>query len=112
MREAVYLNSILVNSETWYSPTKKQIAKLESADISYFQICFSNYNPKTPRDTYYLETGALKIRHILAKRRLMFCQNILKRSKSDIIRKVYEAQKFDVDNSFDWFQTVLKERIL
>ena len=58
-----------------------------------------------------METGALKIRHILAKRRLLFCQNILKRNQNDILRKVYEAQKSDFENKFDWFQTVQKDRL-
>ena len=40
----------------------------------------------------------------------MFCQNIVKRKKSDTIQKVYEAQKCDNDNKSDWFQTVMKDR--
>ena len=104
MREAVYLNSILVNAETWYSLTSKQISLLESADISYLQICF-NSNAKTIRDSYYLETGIIKIRHILAKRRIMFLQNILKRNPQLLLRKVYEVKKFD-SNSLDWCDTV------
>ena len=108
MRDAVYLNSMLVNGETWNSLRKRQIEALESADTSFLQICF-NSSSKCVRDSYYSETGILKIRHILAKRRLLFLQNILKRQDTTIVRKVYEIQKI-CSNDYDWSQTLKKDR--
>ena len=110
LREAVYLNSILVNCESWYFLTKRQIQSLESADTSYLQICF-NYKAKTIIDSYYLETGCLKVRHYLAKRRLLFLQSILKRSKSETIFKIYELQKLS-GCSYEWLQTVENDETL
>ena len=58
-----------------------------------------------------METGQLKVRHMLAKRRLMFLSNILKRSKSEIILKMYEVQKVKKTRN-DWFQTVQNDKVV
>ena len=41
----------------------------------------------------YLESGALPISSVISERRLCYLQNILKRHDSEIVRKVYTAQK-------------------
>ena len=109
MRESMYLNSILVNCESWYFITKKQIEQLEAADSAYFQIIFRG-NAKTLRDAYYLETGQLKIRHFIAKRRLMFLHNILRRDPSELIVKVYRSQQLKTVRN-DWFKTVQSDKV-
>ena len=76
-RESMYLNSILINCEAWYYISKKNMELLEAADVLYFQTIFNSHT-KTVRDSYYLETGKLKLRHMIALRRLMFLHNILK----------------------------------
>ena len=58
-----------------------------------------------------METGQLKVRHMLAKWRLMFLSNILKRSKSEAISKMYEVQKVKKTKN-DWFQTVQNDKVV
>ena len=60
---------------------------LEAADIAFFRIAFNSHS-KTVRESYYLETGKLKIRHIIAKRRFLFHQNIVKKKDSLLLKKI------------------------
>ena len=85
-RDAMYLNSLLVHSETWYFISKKNMEALNEADAKFFQVCFQSHS-KTCRDAYYMETGKQKVMHIIAKRRLMFLFNILKRDNSQTLKK-------------------------
>ena len=85
MREAVYLNSILVNGETWYFMTQRQLEALEAADAAFLQICFIT-SAKCVRDSYYSEAGITKVMHILAKRRLLFLQNVLNQESNSILK--------------------------
>ena len=107
-RESMYLNSILVNCDSWYSISKKNMEILESADIAYFQVVFNSHS-KTARESYYLETGKLKLKHMIAMRRLMFLQNILKRENSQVIKKMYLAQSFRPVKG-DWYNTVKSDK--
>ena len=68
-----------------------------------------NSHPKGNRDIYYLETGKLKIRHLIAKRRLLFHQHILKKEGSMLIRKIYEAQKLKTVRN-DFYTTVQNDK--
>ena len=108
-REACYLSTLLLNSEVWHPITKKHIEALEAADARFFELCFST-NSKTIRDAYYAETGKLKIRHLIVKRRLLMLHNILRRDQSDMIVKVYQAQCLK-PAKFDWAQIVSKDKM-
>ena len=48
---------------------------------------------KVPCEMLYLETGALELKYVIAVRRLVYLQNILKKHDEDIVKKVYVAQK-------------------
>ena len=91
-RDAIYLNSLLVHSETWYFISKKNMEALNEADAKFFQVCFQSHS-KTCRDAYYMETGKQKVMHIIAKRCLMFLFNILKRDNSQTLKKFYLVQR-------------------
>ena len=47
---------------------------------------------KAPYEMLYLETGALKISHVIAVQRLLYLHNILKRHDDEIILKIYKDQ--------------------
>ena len=105
---AMFLNSILFSCETWYFLTKQQIEVLESSDANYLQVVFNGHS-KGNRDCYYLETGKLKVRHIIAKRRFMFLFYILKKSDSILLKKCYQSQKLKPVRN-DWFLTVQNDK--
>ena len=46
-------------------------------------------------EALFLETWTIPIKYIWAARRLIYLQNILKRDKTELIKRVYQAQKED-----------------
>ena len=95
-------------SKSWYPITKRPIEILEASDANFFQMCFGT-NSKTVRDAYYLETGKLKIRHAIAKRRMLYLHTVLNRGEQDLVKKVYLAQKL-VPARHDWANLVKKDK--
>ena len=108
LRDAMLVNSILVNCESWNFMTKKQIESFESTDVNFMMNCFSA-SSKTVRDAYYIETGSLKVRYLIAKRRFMYLKNILSRNKDELIFKVYQAQKLQKTKK-DWYNMIQSEK--
>ena len=81
---------------------------LESADALNYQIIF-NSHPKTLRDAYFAETGELKIRHFIAKRRLMYYHNILRRGENEAVKKIFKVQQFRYIK-YDFYQIIKEEK--
>ena len=48
---------------------------------------------KVPWEMFYLETSVLPIASVIIARRLIYLQDILKRTENEIIFKVYTAPK-------------------
>ena len=48
---------------------------------------------KAPSEKFYLETGALKISHVVAVRRLVYLRNVLEMQDDKGVKKVYNAKK-------------------
>ena len=92
LRQAVFINGILYNSEAWHSIEDKDLIPFEKADELLLRGLL-NAHSKTPLEALYLETNSLPIRFILKIRRIMFLHNILQKNSSEMIRKIFEAQK-------------------
>ena len=58
----------------------------------------------------FIECGLLPIKFVLMKRRMMYLHNIFRISKSELIRKVYGAQKY-IPTKKDWLE-LLAEIVL
>ena len=82
---------------------------LEAADIAFFRIAFNSHS-KTVRESYYLETGKLKIRHIIAKRRFLFHQNIVKKKDALLLKNIYNAQKLNPNKNGDFYSLITTEK--
>ena len=93
LKEARFLNAILYASESRYGVTQGDIARLEVLDQFLLKRILFNVHSKTSSTFLYLETGTLKIRYIIASRRITYLQNILKRDQDDLVRQYYMAQK-------------------
>ena len=63
---------------------------------------------KVQTEFLYLETGAVPLAEVIKTRRMIYLQNILKRPKEEVIRKVYEAQKLSPVMG-DWTELVTKD---
>ena len=60
-------------------------------------------------EAFYLELAVYPLRFNLAIRRFMYLWHILSRDKEELISKIYEAQKYEV-NKGDWVRIMQEER--
>ena len=94
LRQAMLINGLLYNSEAWQGIEEKDIISFEKIDQTLLRGVLSAH-PKIPTEALYLETKSLPIRFIVASRRLMYFHTILQKNETEMVRKVYEAQKTD-----------------
>ena len=92
LRQAMLLNGILYNSEAWHGITENELKRLEDVD-EHLLRSLVRAHAKTPLEFLFLETGAIPIRHILACRRMIYLQTILRRDDSELTKRVYMSQK-------------------
>ena len=85
LRQSILINSLLYSAEAWSGVTEKQLARLESVDTALLTQLTGGHS-KSALEFNHLETGTLKIRHILSYRRLMFHHNILTRDNNETTR--------------------------
>ena len=104
LRESRLVNGILTNIEIWHPLKENQIDVLEDIDLMLIRKIVKGHS-KAPKETFFMETGLLPFKFITIKRRLMYLQTILKKPKSEQVRKVYEVQKMMYTKG-DWFQLV------
>ena len=65
---------------------------------------------KVPCEMLYFETGALELKHVVAVRKLVYLQNMLKKHDKEIIKKVNLAQKKSTCTG-DWVLLIEKDRL-
>ena len=107
LRQAMFVNGVLYNSETWQGLNSTDITSLSIVDHKIMRV-ICNGHAKTPTEFYYLETGALPLENIVASRRIMYHHNIISRDKNELVRRVYEAQKGDPTKG-DFIELVKKD---
>ena len=91
LRQAMLLNGMLYNSEAWHAVSEVELRQLESVDEHLLRALVKGH-AKTPLEFLYLEAGAIPIRMIVASRRLMYHQAILKREETELTHKIYKEQ--------------------
>ena len=94
LRQAMLINGILFNSEAWHNVTTKDIMALEKVDEALLRGLLRAH-AKTPLEALYLETNSIPIRYILKSRRIMYLHNILQKENTELVKRIYEAQKND-----------------
>ena len=99
-RQSMLLNGILCNSEVLYGVTKNHIETLESVD-NYFWRKMFKCPVSTPIETFFLETHTIPLRYVLKSRRLMYYWNILNMDESELVKRVFNAQKLSSCRN-DW----------
>ena len=62
-------------------------------------------HPKVAIEQLYLETGAIPIQKVIATRRMIYLQTLLKRPESELTRKIYNEMKVEPQQS-DWSEMV------
>jgi len=91
LRQAMFVNGVLFNSEVWQEATATEVASLEKIDNKLLRaICKAH--SKTPVEFLYLETGCTPLRFAMQSRRMMYLHHILSRENKELIKRVYTAQ--------------------
>ena len=104
LREAWFLNGTLFNSEVWCAYMKSDLQPLQIIDNKIMRLILGAHK-SVPTELLYLETGTIPIINVITVRRLCYLQNILKRHKEEVIRRVYIAQKKNPIKG-DWVQMI------
>ena len=108
LRESTLLGKILLSAESWHNLFLYQIEKLEEVDLSFFKQLFNSHS-KTATEFYYSETGKIPIRIQVSVKRLLYWWQILRSNKSEMLYKVYYAQKISPVNG-DWINLLKTDK--
>ena len=109
LRQSWFINGTLYNSEVWCAYTIHDIKMLEMLDRKILRQILGAH-AKVPSEMLHLETGAIPLSHVIAVRRLLYLQNILKKNKNEIVRQVYTAQKENPSKG-DWINIVEEDKM-
>ena len=104
LRQAWFVNSMLVNVEAWHNILKKDTDVFTNLD-KYLMKLIIGAQSKVPTESLYLETAAIPIRLILASRRANYLHNILKREPNELVKRVFIAQKANPTKG-DWINII------
>ena len=104
MRQAMFLNGTMFNSEAWQGISDTEIQMIEKVDEDLLRGLLKAHS-KIPLEALYLETGSIPIRFIIKSRRLSYLHTILQRDSEELVKEVYDAQKVDPVKG-DFFELV------
>ena len=110
LRKAILTSYLLFSAEAWSAVSETELYRLEQVDSALLKSLAKGHS-KTPLIFHHLETGTLKLRHILMKNRLMYHHHIITREDTETIKKIYNKQKEDPIKG-DWVELVKKDFFL
>ena len=88
LRQSILVNSLLYSAEAWSRVSDTQLSRLEVVDTALLSRLTAGHS-KTGTEFHHLETGTLKLRHVLSYRRLMYHHDIISRQENETIYKIY-----------------------
>ena len=97
----------MFNSEAWSDSTEKDVSDIEKIDEYLLRSLLKGHS-KGPLEMLHLETGTLPVKFVISKRRLMYHHNIVSRDTSELVHRVYSAQKRDPLKQ-DWYSLLQKD---
>ena len=104
LRNSLFINSLIFNSEAWYNITKRDYEELEMADEILLRRILE-CPESTPKEMLYLEMACLPIRFIVMGRRIMFLHYILNEDGDSLISRFFKAQVTNPMKN-DWCESV------
>ena len=107
LRKAILVNSLLFTAETWSGIKEAEIRRLEQVDQHLLRSLLFSHS-KVALEFLHLESGTLKLRHILTINRMMFHHHILTLDKNETVRKIFNKQKQSTSKG-DWYELLLKD---
>ena len=91
MRESLFLNSILLNTEVCYNLSLKNIKMLEVVDNRLIRGVLKCYSG-TPVAIMFLELALVPIRFLIMKRRINFLHYILRQDEHSLVYNFFKIQ--------------------
>ena len=110
LRESILMSKMLLSAESWHKIYQHQVEKLDEIDRIFFKKLFNSHS-KTGAEFYFSETGSIPIKIKISVKRLVYWWHILHVDKSEMIRKVYTAQKLS-PVSGDWIEMLETDKKL
>ena len=104
LRNSIFISKMLLNSEVSHSFTKYQIEDLEKVDRVLLRHILCAHS-KTSIEWLHADTGTMNLRSSIQVRRLMYLWHILSRNKTELINRIYQAQKLS-SSVGDWVRIV------
>ena len=100
LRQAWFVNALLVNMEVWHNVLQKDIEVITQLD-NYLMRKILKAHSKVPTELLYLETGTIPVEYVIKSRRINYLHTILRRDKKELIARVYNVQKENPSKG-DW----------
>ena len=90
--KAIFLASVLFNSQAWTNITKTQMTQLRTVQLKYLKRTLQVPN-STPNAFTFLELGVLPIEFEIHRRQLMFLHHIHTLPTDDPVQMIFSQQK-------------------
>ena len=104
LRESMFLNGVLTNSEVWYGLKQYELEQLENLDKDLMkQILQAPFS--TPSESLFLELGCLDIKTVIKARRINYLHYLSSRNPTAMLHKFFKAQ-WKYPTSQDWTEQV------
>ena len=87
LRQAWFVNAMLVNIEAWHNVLKKDTEVFTKLD-NYLMKKIIGCHSKVPTELLYLETSSVPIEYIIASRRINYLHNILSKEDHELTKRV------------------------
>ena len=107
LRERLFLNGILTNSEVWYGMKKSEIKELEALDKLLLRSILET-PVTTPMEAMQLELGIMSISTLIKARRINFLHYLASRNESEMLSKFFMAQ-WEYPGRNDWTNQVRED---
>ena len=104
LRDTMFINGILTNSEVWYNLQKSEIKELEDLEKLLLRRLL-NVPSSTPGESYHLELGLIPISVIIKARRLNYLHYLLSREKSEML-SIFFMTQWNNPTKGDWTEQV------
>ena len=107
LRESMFVNGILTNSEVWHNLNESESTKLEEVDRlllrKILQVPIS-----CPIEALYLELGCIPLGIIIKSRRLNYLHHLVTRNESEMLWKIFTTQWHNPTKG-DWSEQVKED---
>ena len=108
LRESILMSKVLLSAESWHRVFQYQTEKLEDVDNVFLRQLF-NCHSKTAIEFLISESGTIPVSTQISAKRLLYWWHILSVDRSEMIFRVYLAQKLS-PVSGDWVTLLEKDK--